>query len=72
MAVERTAARAGLIAAGDLAASGKAIAEGGEGAYNVPVRERLRDLAIFAVSDEYLQMRQIVGSALVTEAPAAS
>ncbi len=63
-AVETTAARAGLIACGDLAAAIRGITKTGEtGAGSV--KQRIKDLVLFAVSREYFQLRQMSGGALV-------
>lgn len=63
-AVETTAARAGLVASGDLAASIRGITKTGEtGAGSV--KQRIKDLVLFAVSREYFQLRQYSGGALV-------
>ena len=63
-AVEKTVARVGLIAAGDLAACAKGVTEGGEGASPMPVRDRIRELVLFAVSRQFLQIRKLMGAAL--------
>lgn len=69
-AVEITASRAGLIAAGDLNAAVRGITEGGEGASNLPTRLRVKELVLFAVSKPYLQLRETIGAALVAQQPA--
>jgi len=63
-AVEHTAIRAGLLASGDLVASGRGVTDGGEGASHMPVPERLKELVYFAVSKPYLQLRKTIGASL--------
>lgn len=70
-AVEATAARAGLIACGDLSAAIRGVSEGGEGASGMPVRERIRELVLFSVSRPFLELRKAIGSALVEKKQAA-
>ncbi|MBI5508893.1 MAG: tetratricopeptide repeat protein [Deltaproteobacteria bacterium] len=64
-AVELTAMRAGLLASGDLAAAVRGVTDGGLGASNMPVRMRVKELVLFATSREYMQLRLLVGAALV-------
>jgi len=64
-AVEMTAARAGLIAAGELAAAIRGVNEGGEGASHLPVRARVKELVLFYVSKVHLDLRKSLGSALL-------
>ncbi len=64
-AVEITAARAGLLASGDLAAAIRGITKGGEGASSLPIKTRIKDLVLFAVSRDYFALRQQSGGALV-------
>lgn len=71
-AVEISAGRAGLIAAGDLAAAIRGTTKGGDGASNMPVKLRIKELVLFAVSKPYLQLRQASGSALVVGARASA
>lgn len=71
-AVELTAARGGLIASGDVGAAVRGISEGGEGASTLPVRLRVKELVLFAVSREYLQLRKLVGAALAEAGAQAS
>jgi hypothetical protein len=63
-AVETTSARAGLIACGDLAAAIRGITKTGETGGG-SVKQRIKDLVLFAVSREYFQLRQQSGGALV-------
>src|SRR5208337_5028332 len=63
-AVEITASRAGLLAAGELAAAVRGINEGGEGASHLPVRSRVKELVLFSVSKAHLDLRKSLGSAL--------
>lgn len=64
-AVEKVAARVGLVACADMGAAARGVTEGGEGASPVPVRDRIRELVMFSVSKQYLQVRKIMGAALV-------
>jgi golgin subfamily B member 1 len=64
-AVEMTAARAGLVASGDIMAAVRGITDGGLGASNLPVRMRVKELVLYSVSKEHLQVRLATGSALV-------
>lgn len=71
-AVEVTAARAGLLAAGDLTAAVRGVTEGGEGASRSPVRTRVKDLVLFAVSRAHLDLRRALGGAIVEQRQSAS
>ena len=53
------------MAAGDLGAAVRGITDGGLGASGLPVRMRVKELVLFSVSREYLQVRVATGSALV-------
>ncbi|MFC1609369.1 tetratricopeptide repeat protein, partial [Myxococcota bacterium] len=66
-AVEITAARAGLVACGDLVSSVHGITDGGQGASSMPTRMRVKELVLFAVSKEYLEVRKLVGAALMEQ-----
>lgn len=66
-AVELTAARAGFLAAGELAAAVRGITEGAGGASSLPVRDRVKELVLFSVSRPYLQLRKVLGAALVEQ-----
>jgi len=58
--VERTAARTGLLLAGDLAAAHAVLeAENAE-----TVRDKMDDLIVFVMSDRYAQLRKQIGIAL--------
>jgi len=70
-AVEITAARAGLIACGDIMSAVRGVTDGGLGASGLPVRNRVKELVLFTLSKEYLQIRQLTGSALVENQRAA-
>lgn len=71
-AVELTAARAGLLVAGELASSVKGISEGTPGASQLPTRDRVKELVLFSVSRPYLELRKVVGAALVENRAAAA
>ena len=66
-AVEITASRAGLVACGDLASAVQGVTEGGPGASSLPTRTRVKELVLYAVSREHLQIRKIIGAALVEQ-----
>jgi tetratricopeptide (TPR) repeat protein len=66
-AVEITAARAGLTACGDLSASVHGITDGGQGASAMPTRQRIKEIVLFSVSREYLELRKLLGAALVEQ-----
>lgn len=62
-AVEHSASKAALTLAGDLTVAGQALAEGGDGACAMPMRERTQHLVRFFISVEHLQMRRTLGLA---------
>ena len=64
-AVEITAARAGFLVAGELAAAVRGITEGAAGASTLPVRDRVKELVLYSVSRPYLDVRKLLGAALV-------
>ena len=64
LAVEHTVNRAGLLVAGDINSGHRGITEGDEGASAILPRERIKELALFAVSREYFQVRKAIGAAL--------
>ncbi len=69
-ATDLTANRAGLILANDLASAAKAIATETATLSAAPVKERLRDLLAYAVSEQYFQVRRHLGLTVRTEAAA--
>ncbi len=71
-AVELTAARAGLLVAGDLASAVRGISEGTAGASGLPVRERIKELVLFAASRPHFELRKLIGAALVENKAAAA
>ena len=56
-AVDLTADRAGFLLAHDLQVAGELIKASGEDASAVPVKERLRELILFATSEQYFTLR---------------
>jgi tetratricopeptide (TPR) repeat protein len=69
-ATDLTANRAGLILANDLASAAKAIATETATTSSAPVKDRLRDLLAYAVSEPYFQVRRHLGLVVRTEASA--
>ncbi len=69
-ATDLTANRAGLILANDLASAAKAIATETATTSNAPVKDRLRDLLAYAVSESYFQVRRHLGLVVRGEASA--
>ncbi len=49
----------------DLGAAARGVTEAGDGASGVPVRDRIRELVLFGVGPAYLQIRKLMGAALV-------
>lgn len=66
-AVDRTATRVGLLAAGELFAVAQGVTEAGESPGGITVRDRIRELTLFAVSKTYISLRKTVGAALVEQ-----
>ena len=62
--------RAGLILANDLASAAKAIATETATTSNAPVKDRLRELLSYAVSEPYFQVRRHLGLVVREEAVA--
>jgi tetratricopeptide (TPR) repeat protein len=60
-ATDLTANRVGLIVANDLEIAARAIATEGAALSNLPVKERLRDLLAYAVSESYFAVRRHLG-----------
>jgi tetratricopeptide (TPR) repeat protein len=60
-ATDLTANRVGLIVANDFETAARAIATEGASLSNLSVKERLRDLLAFAVSEPYFQVRRHLG-----------
>ena len=69
-ATDLTANRAGLILANDLASAAKAIATETATTSSAPVKDRLRDLLAYAVSESYFQVRRHLGLVVRAEASA--
>jgi tetratricopeptide (TPR) repeat protein len=67
-ATDLTANRAGLVLANDLASAAKAIATETATTSSAPVKERLRDLLSYAVSEPYFQVRRHLGLVVREEA----
>ena len=63
-AVDLTADRAGFLLAHDLQIAGELIKASGEDASAVPVKERLRELILFATSEQYFTLRAKLGLAV--------
>ena len=62
--VETTAARAGLLLAGDLAIAKKVIVNEPQLPNDLTPGERLKELLLFAVSDDYFALRKALGVAI--------
>ncbi len=69
-ATDLTANRVGLILANDLQSAAKAIATETSSTSGLPVKERLRDLLAYAVSEPYFQVRRHLGLTVRAEASA--
>jgi tetratricopeptide (TPR) repeat protein len=69
-ATDLTANRAGLILANDLASAAKAIATETATTSSAPVKDRLRELLSYAVSEPYFQVRRHLGLVVREEAVA--
>ncbi|HEY4238549.1 MAG TPA: tetratricopeptide repeat protein [Kofleriaceae bacterium] len=69
-ATDLTANRVGLIVANDLETAAKAIATEGSAPSNLSVKERLRDLLSYAVSEPYFAVRRHLGLHIREEASA--
>ncbi len=69
-ATDLTANRAGLILANDLASAAKAIATESTSLSGAPVKDRLRELLAYAVSESYFQVRRHLGLVVRAEASA--
>ncbi|MEQ9318615.1 MAG: tetratricopeptide repeat protein, partial [Polyangiaceae bacterium] len=67
-AVETTSARAGLLLAGDLEVAKKAIAAAPQIPGDISPQERIKDLMLFTISDEYFQLRARLGIQINPEA----
>ena len=63
-AVEITALRCGFLAAGELGAAVRGITEGVAGASTMPVKYRVKELVLYAVSRQYFEVRKLIGAAL--------
>ena len=69
-ATDLTANRVGFIVANDFETAAKAIATEGAALSSLSVKERLRDLLAYAVSEPYFQVRRHLGLHIRTEARA--
>jgi len=69
-ATDLTANRVGLILANDLATAAKLVATEASTTSHLPVKERLRELLAFAVSEPYFQVRRHLGLTVRAEATA--
>ncbi|HEU0034569.1 MAG TPA: SIR2 family protein [Kofleriaceae bacterium] len=69
-ATDLTANRVGFIVANDLETAAKAIATEGAALSSLPVKDRLRDLLSYAVSESYFQVRRHLGLHVREEASA--
>jgi len=63
-AVDLTADRAGFMMAHDLQVAGELIKASGEDASAVPVKERLKELMLYATSEQYFALRTKLGLAI--------
>src|SRR6185436_18293153 len=63
-AVDLTADRAGFLMAHDLQVAGELIKASGEDASAVPVKERLKELILYATSEQYFTLRTKLGLAI--------
>jgi hypothetical protein len=63
-AVDLTADRAGFLLAHDLQVAGEIVKASGDDASAVPVKERLKELILFATSEEYFAIRSKLGLAV--------
>ncbi len=59
-AVDLTTDRVGLLLAHDLQTAAEVIRETDDGA-SVPVKERIKDIVLFSVSEEYFEIRKKLG-----------
>jgi len=69
-ATDLTANRVGFIVANDLETAARAIATEGTALSSLPVKERLRDLLAFAVSEPYFAVRRHLGQHIRAETTA--
>ncbi|HEY4179352.1 MAG TPA: tetratricopeptide repeat protein [Kofleriaceae bacterium] len=69
-ATDLTANRVGFIVANDLEAAAKAIATEGAAMSNLSVKDRLRDLLAYSVSEQYFTVRRHLGLHVRSEASA--
>ncbi|MBI2894767.1 MAG: tetratricopeptide repeat protein [Deltaproteobacteria bacterium] len=66
-AVELTACRAGLLLCNDLEITARLIQGEPPGAGDMPVKEKLKELVLFSISEEYFRLRQGLGIAIASE-----
>ena len=69
-ATDLTANRVGFIVANDFPTAAKGIATEGASLSSMSVKERLRDLLAYAVSEQYFQVRRHLGLQIRSEATA--
>jgi len=69
-ATDLTANRVGFIVANDFQVAAKGIATEGASLSSMSVKERLRDLLAYAVSEQYFQVRRHLGLQIRSEASA--
>jgi tetratricopeptide (TPR) repeat protein len=63
--VELTACRTGLLACGDLEVAGRIVRDlPSAGAHDLPPGDKLKDLILFSVSEEYFALRQAIGTTI--------
>jgi hypothetical protein len=60
-AVELTACRAGLLLANDLEVAARMIQTETGGVDEIPPKEKIKELVLFSVSEEYFKLREILG-----------
>ncbi len=63
-----SAARAGLLLGGSIEAARRAMAHVAQGPSDAAPREKLSELLVFSISDEYADLRQAIGVGVRTPA----
>ena len=67
-AVELTACRSGLLLCNDLEISARLIQqEPPSGGADMPVKDKLKELVLFSISEQYFRLRQTLGIAIASE-----
>jgi hypothetical protein len=64
---EATAARAGLLLCGDLEIAAKLLADEPQVPGDLSAREKVKDLVVFSVSEQYAALRSRLGIGVVVE-----